>query len=437
MSAGLLHVACSENQFISDKTTRMPYNSNSLLSRPALRTASAKSGRSRRPSTGETRSPIRVLHVVSHMNRAGIETWLMHVLRQADRSRFQMDFLVHTDETCQYDDEIRSLGGHLLRATHLRNIWKYARTVKDALHSAPPYDIVHSHLDFNSGYALRCANQAGVPVRIAHSHLDLARSFPHLKWRLKLYALRSRSLILRHATHGLAASRIAGESLFGQSCSPVPWRVLHYGIDLSPLAPVAKQKDIRRELGIPQNAVVIGHVGRFFQQKNHELIVKIAEALRRRTTSFHVVLVGDGPLRAKIEGDVEARSLRNHVSFVGIRADVPRLYASLFDVFLLPSLFEGLPLVMIEALAAGCPAVISDSISTEADMIPSLIKRLSLSASPDQWAAAILESARQPKSYEQRRDAFEAVRNSPFNISNCVPDLTNFYLGELSRRKAA
>ncbi len=370
------------------------------------------------------------------MNRAGIETWLMHVLRHIDRSRFQMDFLVHTDETCQYDDEIRSLGGNLLRAAHLRNIWKYERTINEALRIARPYDIVHSHLDYFSGFVLKCARKAGVPIRIAHSHNDLVRSFARLKWHLKLYARRSQSLIFQHATHGLAASTTAGESLFGSHRSRTAWRTLHYGIDLSPFSPTIKRAELHKEFGIPPDAMVIGHVGRFYPQKNHEMLLRIAEALRKRSVPFQLVLVGDGPLRSQIEREVETRGLRNYVTFTGVRADVPELFTSLFDVFLFPSLYEGLGLVIVEALAANCRAIISDVVPEEADVVPNLVRRLSLAASADQWADAVLESARAPRTHEQWIEAFETVRDSRFNISKCVADLTHLYFHELSKQKA-
>ena len=210
----------------------------------------------------------------------------MHVLRNADRSRFQMDFLVHTDKSSHYDNEILSLGGHLLRAVPLRQVWKYERTVDDALRSVQPYDIMHSHLDYFSGYALKCAHRAGIPVRITHSHLDLGRSLQRLKWQLKVYAHRSRSLTYHHATHGLACSKIAGEWLFDRSRSNLPWNVLHYGIDLSSLDPATICADVRREFGIPENVMVIGHVERFFPQKNHEMIVSVADVLREGQVGF-------------------------------------------------------------------------------------------------------------------------------------------------------
>lgn len=381
--------------------------------------------------------PLRILQVVSRMQRAGIETWLMHVLRHVDRERFQMDFLVHREEPGHFDDEIRALGSRVLFAAPLRRVCKYSQLVTHLLRSAPPYDIVHSHLDYFSGYPLKCADRVGVPIRIAHSHNDLARSYPRLRWSLKLYAQRSMSLISRHCTLGLATSAVAGESLFGRQQSSFHWSVLPCGIDLSVYAPEKTRGDIRSEFGIPDDAIVVGHVGRFAEQKNHDMILNIAEAMLRRTSKFHLVLVGEGPLRERTEEEVNRRGLATHVTFAGVRGDVPRLLASAFDVFLFPSLFEGLGLVVVEAQSAGCPVVISDVVPHEADVVSRLITRLPLSSPTEQWAEAILQSSLKSRSYDARVAAYTAIGNSPFNISVSVRNLTSLYSREFLNCKAA
>ena len=189
---------------------------------------------------------MRILHVVSRMDRAGIETWLMHVLRHTDRQRFQMDFLVHREQPGHYDEEIRSLGGKVLFAAPLRHVLRYSRAVQQVLRDNPPYDVVHSHLDYVSGYPLRCAALAGVPVRIAHSHNDLARGFPRLRWTLKMYVRHSRRLIPRWSTLGLSPSTVAGQSLFQTPRWTRPWKILPYGIDLAPFAPAQFAKTCAR-----------------------------------------------------------------------------------------------------------------------------------------------------------------------------------------------
>lgn len=129
--------------------------------------------------TKATRTPVRILHVLGGMERAGAETWLMHLLRMIDRDRYRMDFLVHVPEPQDYDDEIRALGSSILPCPHTRNPCRYARAFGEILRAHGPYDVVHSHVHHHSGFVLRLAKHAGVPTRIAHSHLDDAQAEAH------------------------------------------------------------------------------------------------------------------------------------------------------------------------------------------------------------------------------------------------------------------
>jgi|SRR6266550_4819351 len=158
---------------------------------------------------------IRILHIVGGMGRGGVETWLMHVLRHADRERFQMDFLVHTAQPCPYDEEVRALGGNIIPCLDPARPWSYARNFRRALAAQGRYDIVHSHVHNYSGYVLRLARRAGVPVRIAHSHLDSTPGDAAANARRRLYLALARRWIRRHATTGLAASGKAADALFG------------------------------------------------------------------------------------------------------------------------------------------------------------------------------------------------------------------------------
>ena len=379
--------------------------------------------------------PIRVLHVVSRMHRAGVETWLMHLLRHADRSEYQMDFLVHSEEPAHYDAEIRALGSKQLFAAPLRRVMRYRAHVKHLLRDHPPYDIVHSHLDCFGGYPLRCAAEAGIPVRIAYMHVDLAAYVSHLRWSLQVYSRYSQSLVRRYGTLGISVTKDAGRPLFAQWGRP--WRTLSYGIDLGPLRPTRTRSNARAEFGIPDGVIVIGHAGRFAEQKNHTKFVEITEAIRRKTDKFHVVLAGDGPLRQEIEREVVRRGLSKHVAFVGVRADIPRLLTSLFDVVLFPSLFEGNPVFITEAQAAGCPVVMSNTIAREADLVPEVLTRLPLSLSADKWADAVLEVGRRRRSPKDQLAAHETVVNSPMNILRSTESLLSLYRQSCVSRRAA
>jgi glycosyltransferase involved in cell wall biosynthesis len=390
------------------------------------RNASAATRRPVHIGKGE-RAPCRVLHVVSRMRRAGIESWLMNMLRTIDRSRFQMDFLVQSPAPADFDEEIRALGSELICGGPIRHIVGYVQRIRKLLLDRPAYDIVHAHVDMMSGYALKSAAEAGVPVRVAHSHNDQARGYERLRWPLKLLSRRGKSLIARYGTHGLAASDVAGETLFGTKPRGPAWRVLPCGIDLLPFSHKSASKLLRGQLGIPADAIVIGHVGRFEDQKNHQQILAIAEVLLKRSSRFHVVLAGDGLLRPSIEERVRDRGLDQHFSFLGVRSDVPQLLDELFDVFLFPSRFEGLGLALVEAQAAGCPAVVSNVIPHEADVVRRLVKRMPLAASPESWADAVVSASRLPRTVEASTIAYDAVVRSRFNIRNSVQALSACY----------
>lgn len=371
---------------------------------------------------------IRILNVVGGMVRAGAETWLMHVLRHIDRDRFRVDFLVHTAKPCAYDDEIRSLGSRIIPCHHRFQPWLYARNLQQILHKYGPYDIVHSHVHHFSGIVLRLAQQAGVPVRIAHSHLDTSLIEFRAGFSRRLYYNLTKWWIARHATQGLGCSRKAAAALFGSAWSADPrWQLFYCGIDLNPFQVSIDPIAVRAELGIPHNAFVIGHLGRFEEQKNHVFLIDIALEVARREPKTCLLLVGDGPLRADIKQKVAQVGLTDRVFFVGSRPDVPRLMLGAMDVFLFPSLLEGLPLVLLEAQAADLPCIFSDAVTEEVELVKPLMRRISLSQPASDWAEVVL--ATQDHTWViTHKDALAIVENSPFNIMHSVKALEDIYL---------
>jgi glycosyltransferase involved in cell wall biosynthesis len=370
--------------------------------------------------------PIRILQVVIEMapTGGGVEVWLMQVLRQIDRDEFAIDFLVHTPEPKGFDDEIRSLGSRVLPCIRPLYLWKYPFEFRRVVRANGPYDVVHCHTLF-SGLVTRVASWCGVPVRVAHSHSDVggfAVDGDSLRGPVVRYTNR---WARTHATHRLACSRRAGQALFGAG---VDWRVLHYGIDLAPFESPLDRAAVRAELGLPAEAFVVGHVGRFQEQKNHRFVVEIAAQLAKREPAFRLLLVGDGQLRPAVERQVAEAGLGEHVRFLGVRRDVPRLLRGAMDVFLLPSFYEGLPLVGIEAQAAGLPCVLSDTITDELDVGAGLLCRRALAQPAAEWAEAVL-AARSVTTRTSRAAARDAVQRSPFNLQNTVRQLEDFYRG--------
>lgn len=371
--------------------------------------------------------PIRILHVVGGMNRGGIETWLMHVLRHIDRDQFKMDFLVHTTDPCPYDREVRTLGSQIIPCLDPSQPLTYAANFKAILREYGPYDIVHSHVHLFNGYVLRLAKQLGVPIRIAHSHNDTSLVEAKAKWHRRLYVALSKRWIDRYANLGLGCSQLAVVDLFGLNWKSDPrWRVLYYGIDFKPMSDRIDAAAIRTQLGIPADAFVIGHVGRFVLQKNHKFLLEIAAEIAKREPTMRLLLIGEGILRPDIEQKVLEMNLRDRVIFGGVRSDVPHLMRGAMDVFLLPSLHEGLPVVGIEAQAAGLPFILSDTITEEVARVKPLIQRISLSQPPSDWAEAIL-ALRKSASVLSPSEALMLLENSHFNIQISVKELSKIY----------
>lgn len=369
---------------------------------------------------------IRILHVVGGMNRGGAETWLMHVLRNIDRKRFHFDFLVHTKKHCDYDDEIRSLGSTIIPCLNPSRPWRYTRNLYRVLRTYGPYDVIHSHVHHFSGFILRQAQKAKVPVRIAHSHNDTSITDRAAGTLRKVYLRLMEHLIRRHATMGLACSHKAASSLFGGDwIKDSRWRVLYCGIDIKPFRTPVNRDAVRKELGIPPDAFVIGHVGRFSEQKNHTFLVDIAVALLEQEPRSRLLLIGDGPLRPEIEKRVVQQGINKKFIFAGLRPDVPRLMAGAMDVFILTSLWEGLPLVLLEAQAAELPCIYSNCVTDEVDVVLPLVNRVSTKQPAATWASIILAAGH--KTSQTRSNTKETISQSPFNIMFNIQKIEEIY----------
>jgi glycosyltransferase involved in cell wall biosynthesis len=373
-------------------------------------------------------APLKILQVVGNLNRGGTETWLLNVLRHMDRDRFRTDFLVHTASPGAYDDDVRRLGARIVPCLHPARPHVYARNFLRQVRLHGPYDLIHSHVHHYSGFVLRLAQRARIRVRIAHSHSDTSRIQREASPQRRIYYTLGRRAIRRNATLGLAASRVAAAALFGPD-----WErsglvaVLHCGIDLTPFQEAVDPLAVRAELGIPEDALVIGHVGRFVPVKNHGLLLDIALELAATGSNVHLLLIGDGPLKGPIEERAAASPLAGRVHFAGARPDVARLLQAL-DVFVFPSHYEGLPLALLEAQAAGVPCVISDAVSPEADAVQHLIRRLAVSRPASEWAAAVRACGAGVRSASQA-EAWRDLARTDFDIQASARGLEECYLG--------
>ena len=360
--------------------------------------------------------PVRVLHVVAYMGRGGLETMLMNYYRKIDRSKIQFDFLVHRDFEADYDQEIRDLGGRIYKLPRLNPLSKtYLKELDRFFKKHKEYKIVHSHLDCMAGIPLKYSKRNGVPIRIAHAHSS--NQTKDKKYLLKLIYKRN---IRKNATDLFACARDAGRWMFG--CDR--FHVMNNAIDAGAYAVNAKTAaEVRQELGVSGDAFVVGHVGRFAPPKNHKFIVRIfAEVVKVKPDAF-LLFVGDGDLRKETEELTVDLGIRNRVIFAGMRTDVNRVLQAM-DVFLFPSTYEGLPLSIIEAQAAGIPCLISDKVPIECRKTD-LVRQLSLQESPDIWKDAVIAAGEMLK-----RDTSGEIIKAGFDIASNAKWLEDFYFNK-------
>jgi glycosyltransferase involved in cell wall biosynthesis len=368
--------------------------------------------------------PVRILHFFGGMNRGGAETMIMNIYRHIDRDKVQFDFAVHTKEQCHYDNEIKDLGGRIIHLPSPAKVGPrvYGRTLMQVLHKYGPFHGVHSHVHYYSGFIVRIAQKAGLALRISHSHNTQDGKTDSIKRRI--YRQFMRHLILKHSTRLYGCSRAAGQHLFGPGCgSDSRFKVIPNAIELSKFK-LSDKHELRDKLSFPVNEPLIGHVGRFHEQKNHKFLIEIFHALLKKLPDAHLVLVGDGPLKTEIETIIHAKGIDNRVHMLGIRDDVPLIMGAL-DLFLFPSLYEGLGIVLIEAQAAGIPCVVSDVIPGEVDMKLGLVEFIGLQSDVDYWVKRVIKCLQLERpSFEERVGALQVAG---YDVEKMVTDLEGIY----------
>ena len=368
--------------------------------------------------------PFRVLQVATIMNRGGLETMLMNYYRHIDRSKVQFDFLVHRAERGAFDDEIEAMGGKIFRMPpiHPRYFYQYYKALNTFFATHPEYTIVHSHLDVLSTFVLHAAKKHGVPVRIAHSHNT---SFSDTGLR-KAFKLWSRAHLNAQCTHFFACGVEAGIFQYGQELVDAgKLTVLHNGIDTADFTFCRQTRDrLRREMGL-DDALVIGHVGRFAPQKNHAFLLDIFSKIVKLQPSARLLLVGDGDLRPSMEEKAASLGLHDKVIFTGVRANVNELMMAM-DLFLFPSLYEGFPVTGIEAQCAGLPVLAASTITPTA-ALTSNVCFMPLERPPREWAQKAITMIKAAHENNRIKGA-AAITTQGYDIAECAQWLQDFYL---------
>lgn len=364
---------------------------------------------------------IRVLHVIGAMDRGGAETMVMNLYRAANVARVQFDFLVHEQRECDYDKEILERGGNIYRLPRFvgTNIASYRKLCREFFNNHPEHAIVHGHIGSSAAIYLAEANRAG-RFTIAHSH---AQNFEP---GLAGMAFRLLAHPQRHiARYFMACSNEAGVDRFGGSVvHSSRFSVVPNGIDLARYAcDEAAHQKAQKALGI-EGVPTFGHVGRLAPEKNHEFLLEVFQHVKEQLPDAMLLLCGRGPLEDNLRSSAAKRGLGDAVRFLGVRDDVPDVLRAM-DVFIFPSVKEGLAMAAVEAQATGLYALLSTGVPELAAISPRA-QRIPLDTGCEVWADAAVEAYRKSSQFE-RRDECALIRDAGFGIAETSERLTAFY----------
>jgi len=359
---------------------------------------------------------IRILHSVSNMDRGGIETMLMNFYRNIDRSKVQFDFLANKPQPGDYDEEIRELGGRIFVTPGFMSYKKYVEYMTDLFKQHPEYKIIHTHNGSLMLYALKSAKKNGIPIRIAHAH---ATAVPvGIKNQIKKLI---RPMIKYTATDYWGCSEAAGKFYFSEKRWNKNHQLIHNAINVEDFVfNSSKRDELRSQYGL-DGKFVIGHVGRLAPQKNQKKLLEVFSEVLKANKNAHLVIIGTGELETKLKEYSKELGIENSVTFTGVLSNVNEWY-SVFDVFVMTSLYEGLPVVAVEAQAVDLPCVLCDTITPEVKITEN-VKFAGLDDSAEHWAKIILGF--KPG---ERVSRVDELRKSGYDIKTEAERMQNLYL---------
>ncbi|MEI7918038.1 MAG: glycosyltransferase [Candidatus Saccharibacteria bacterium] len=361
-----------------------------------------------------------ILHIVGSMNRGGAETFLMNVLRNINKNKFKFVFLCYGDTKFDYENEIIDLGGKIIRTDDVKEvgILKHIKNIQQIIQDEK-IDIVHTHTCRNSMFSLIAAKRCRVNTRIAHSHNTRTSQGENLI--KKMYFIFAKYIINKYSTKYLACGEQAGKALFYPKNT---FTVIDNGINLDDFYyNDGVRQDIRRKLNISNDTVVIGHVGRIDKNKNQNFVIDTFFEYLKLQPKSKLILVGDGILRSQIENKVRKLGIQKNVLFLGNRSDVNKLYNA-FDIFIFPSIREGLPVTLVEAQTNGLTCLISDSIDESVELTD-CITFFSQNNNSQQWANQL------NKLDIKRKDTKKILSHSQYNMSKNIRKIESLYASAL------
>lgn len=364
----------------------------------------------------------RLLCVLSSMNAGGAETFLMKIYRQLDRNRYQMDFCVNVPDKCFYEDEIMSMGGRVYRIpAKSQNQKEFARQLGEVVQKNQYTSVLRITSNAMGFMDLKIAKKAGASICSVRS----SNSSDGAGWKPWLAHRLGRLLYERYVDVKFAPSDLAAKYTFGKKAyNEGNVTILHNAVDLNvfrydEMGRIA----VREEFGVERDTLLVGHVGRFMTQKNHGFLLDIFGELLKKKPNSKLLLVGKGELEQQVREQVATMGITEQVIFAGIRSDIPQLMSAM-DMFLFPSLYEGMPNTVIEAQATGLPCLIADTITREAN-ITGLVDYLPLSLPAEKWAEASLA-----KTSQTRKDTHCDFISNGYDIRGAANTFVKLVFGE-------
>lgn len=365
----------------------------------------------------------KVLHIVGGMNVGGTETMLINLYRKLN-TNIQFDFISYYDKDAYYDDEIRKLGGQVIKIDSPNKVGmiKSIKNLCEAIKENGPYDAVHAHTLFNCGVAMIAARLSGIKVRVSHAHTNLDNTKNIIR---KIYIWCMRRTINLFSTDCIACSESAGKYLFGESITlSKKYKLLPNYVDYKKYLNCSDTKSVRQELGIKDDDIVVGHIGRFVEAKNHKFLLEVVSEMIILNNKVKLILAGDGELRKDMECYAEELGIKENVYFLGIRKDIDKILNNL-DIFIFPSIYEGLGLVMIEAQSAGIPCLVSEAIQKEADLDIGLVKQINLNDKKELWIKEAFELIENKN--KNKKQILSAIKNKGYDLDNIINKLLEIY----------
>lgn len=358
---------------------------------------------------------IRILHVVGDMNQGGTQNLLMNVYKSIDRDKIQFDFLVNRKGIL--DDDIKKLGGIIYYIPALQKVGQtsYIKNLDNFFNEHKEYKIIHSHINQVSGLILERAKRAQIPIRIAHSHNNKYKK----NYFVRMYKMYLGRKLKANANYKFACSKEAGKFLFGKKSK---FEIINNSIEVSKFTYNEEIRNIvRKDLQIDEGCYVIGNVGRLSYQKNPLFLLKIFKEFNLLKQNTKLLLIGKGNLKEKILRYIKKNKLENKVIMLEDRNDVNELMQAM-DFFVLPSRFEGLGIVLIEAQASGMRCITSKGVAPAAK-VTDLLEFYSLKNKPKEWSKKIYENM-----YYERKNTVKEIKNKNYDIIETAKSMQDIYI---------